>query len=176
MPELQWQAILNWGLVLFLGALILWRDVPAIGYFRRQEKLMGSNWVIHAFYRTTVVITTTALILVAMRIVVLLIGSNWWTSIIQSVAIIWLLLKPDRLKRYFEEHEGRREEPMSTMDRFRSTIRRRDRSEDGQTLVEYGLLLALIAVVVIVALLLLGPVVAELFNNIGNTIDNTPPQ
>lgn len=44
----------------------------------------------------------------------------------------------------------------------------------GQTLVEYGLLLALIAVVVIVALLFLGPVVRQLFNNIGNTIQNTP--
>ncbi len=50
------------------------------------------------------------------------------------------------------------------------------RSETGQTLVEYGLLLALIAVVVIVALLFLGPIVAEMFNNIGNTLNNTPPQ
>lgn len=45
----------------------------------------------------------------------------------------------------------------------------------GQTLVEYGLLLALIAVVVIAALLLLGPIVSGLFNNIGNTL-NTAPQ
>jgi pilus assembly protein Flp/PilA len=44
------------------------------------------------------------------------------------------------------------------------------RSERGQTLVEYGLLIALIAVVVIVALLFLGPVVRDLFNNIGSTI------
>ncbi len=49
------------------------------------------------------------------------------------------------------------------------------RSESGQTLVEYGLLIALIAVVVIVALLFLGPIVAGLFNNIGNTINGTPP-
>jgi pilus assembly protein Flp/PilA len=48
-------------------------------------------------------------------------------------------------------------------------------SERGQTLVEYGLLLALIAVVVIVALLFLGPVVSELFNDIGNTIQDAPP-
>ena len=40
----------------------------------------------------------------------------------------------------------------------------------GQTLVEYGLLLALIAIVVIVALLFLGPVVSGLFRDIGNTI------
>ena len=50
-----------------------------------------------------------------------------------------------------------------------------NRSERGQTLVEYGLLIALIAVVVIAALLLLGPVVANLFNDIGNTIQNSPP-
>jgi pilus assembly protein Flp/PilA len=48
------------------------------------------------------------------------------------------------------------------------------RSERGQTLVEYGLLIALIAVVCIVALLFLGPVVAQLFDNIANTIDGTP--
>jgi pilus assembly protein Flp/PilA len=48
-------------------------------------------------------------------------------------------------------------------------------SERGQTLVEYGLLIALIAVVVIVALLFLGPIVSQLFNDIGNTIQGTPP-
>jgi pilus assembly protein Flp/PilA len=50
-----------------------------------------------------------------------------------------------------------------------------NRSERGQTLVEYGLLIALIAVVVIAALLFLGPVVAGLFNDIGNTINSAPP-
>jgi len=49
-----------------------------------------------------------------------------------------------------------------------------NRSERGQTLVEYGLLIALIAVIAIVALLFLGPIVANLFNNIGNTINGTP--
>lgn len=48
------------------------------------------------------------------------------------------------------------------------------RSERGQTLVEYGLLIALIAVVVIVALLFLGPIVSGLFDNIGQTIDGAP--
>lgn len=48
-------------------------------------------------------------------------------------------------------------------------------SERGQTLVEYGLLIALIAVVAIAALLFLGPVVADLFNNIGNAIQGSPP-
>lgn len=49
-----------------------------------------------------------------------------------------------------------------------------NRSEQGQTLVEYGLLIALIAVVVIAALIFLGPVVSGLFNNIGSTIQSTP--
>ena len=45
-------------------------------------------------------------------------------------------------------------------------------SESGQTLVEYGLLLALIAVVVIAALLFLGPVIADLFTDvIGPALD-----
>ena len=45
--------------------------------------------------------------------------------------------------------------------------------EEGQTLVEYGLLLALIAVVVIAALLFLGPIISSLFNDIGNRL--APP-
>lgn len=48
-------------------------------------------------------------------------------------------------------------------------VRRDD--EDGQTLVEYGLLLALIAIIVIVALLFLGPIVSELFQNVGENLD-----
>jgi len=39
--------------------------------------------------------------------------------------------------------------------------------EDGQTLVEYGLLLALIAIIVIVALIFLGPIISQLFSNVG---------
>jgi Flp pilus assembly pilin Flp len=45
------------------------------------------------------------------------------------------------------------------------------RSEAAQTLVEYGLLLALIAVVAIVALLFLGPVIADMFEAIGNQLN-----
>ncbi len=47
-------------------------------------------------------------------------------------------------------------------------LRRED--EDGQTLVEYGLLLALIAIIVIVALLFLGPIVSNIFSNVGNQL------
>jgi pilus assembly protein Flp/PilA len=44
------------------------------------------------------------------------------------------------------------------------------KAERGQTLVEYGLLLALIAVIVIVALLFLGPIISGIFNNVGNEL------
>ena len=47
-------------------------------------------------------------------------------------------------------------------------LRRED--EDGQTLVEYGLLLALIAIVVFVALVLLGPVVSGIFQETGESL------
>ena len=50
-------------------------------------------------------------------------------------------------------------------------LRRED--EDGQTLVEYGLLLALIAIIVIVALIFLGPIVSEIFQNVGENLDGT---
>jgi pilus assembly protein Flp/PilA len=44
------------------------------------------------------------------------------------------------------------------------------KDEEGQTLVEYGLLLALIAIIVIVALLFLGPIVSNIFSNVGNQL------
>ena len=40
--------------------------------------------------------------------------------------------------------------------------------ESGQGMVEYGLIIALIAIVVIAALNVLGPKIANIFNNIGN--------
>jgi pilus assembly protein Flp/PilA len=46
---------------------------------------------------------------------------------------------------------------------------RRD-DEEGQTLVEYGLLLALIAIVVIAALIILGPIVSQVFTDVGDTL------
>jgi pilus assembly protein Flp/PilA len=42
--------------------------------------------------------------------------------------------------------------------------------EEGQTLVEYGLLLALIAIIVIVALLFLGPIVSQIFSNVAQNL------
>ena len=48
--------------------------------------------------------------------------------------------------------------------------RLRREGEDGQTLVEYGLLLALIAIIVIVALLFLGPIVSQVFSNVAENL------
>ncbi len=45
--------------------------------------------------------------------------------------------------------------------------------EEGQTLVEYGLLLALIAIVVIAALVILGPIVRDIFTNVGTQLQGT---
>jgi pilus assembly protein Flp/PilA len=47
---------------------------------------------------------------------------------------------------------------------------RRD-DEEGQTLVEYGLLLALIAIVVIAALVVLGPIVSGIFDEVGDSLE-----
>ncbi len=49
-------------------------------------------------------------------------------------------------------------------------LRRLFVEEEGQTLVEYGLLVALIALVVITALTVLGKKVANTFNRINNTL------
>lgn len=45
-----------------------------------------------------------------------------------------------------------------------------DQRTRGQGLVEYALIIALIAVVVIAALLVLGPRIASIFNNISSTL------
>ncbi|MGZ8475074.1 MAG: Flp family type IVb pilin [Candidatus Limnocylindria bacterium] len=55
------------------------------------------------------------------------------------------------------------------IDTLIAQLRRDD--EDGQTLVEYGLLLALIAIVVIAALIVLGPIVSGIFNEVGDTLE-----
>lgn len=44
------------------------------------------------------------------------------------------------------------------------------RDEEGQAMVEYGLIIALIAIVVIAALLILGPRVAQLFNDAAESL------
>jgi pilus assembly protein Flp/PilA len=49
-------------------------------------------------------------------------------------------------------------------------LRRLFKEEEGQTLVEYGLLVALIALVVIAALMILGQKVANTFNAINATL------
>jgi pilus assembly protein Flp/PilA len=49
-----------------------------------------------------------------------------------------------------------------------------DRREDGATMVEYGLLVALIAVVVLVALGPLGQAVRDLFSDVDSTIQSVP--
>lgn len=50
--------------------------------------------------------------------------------------------------------------------RVKSTMRR----EEGQSLVEYGLIIALIAIVVIAALTLIGGHLQNLFGNIANSL------
>ena len=44
------------------------------------------------------------------------------------------------------------------------------RREEGQTMTEYGILLALIAVVVIAALILLGPAIKNVFDSVTNSL------
>lgn len=44
--------------------------------------------------------------------------------------------------------------------------------ESGQDLVEYALLVALIAIIVIAALRILGPIIATVFNNIATNLQN----
>lgn len=49
-------------------------------------------------------------------------------------------------------------------------IREFMKDEEGQGMVEYGLLIGLIAIVVVVALVILGPKIAGLFNKVSNQL------
>ena len=44
------------------------------------------------------------------------------------------------------------------------------KEEEGQTLIEYALIIVLIAIVVIAALTLLGPTISNVFNNINTNL------
>ena len=45
--------------------------------------------------------------------------------------------------------------------------------EKGQGLVEYALILVLVAIVVIAALMILGPVIGNIFSTINNSLNST---
>ncbi len=45
------------------------------------------------------------------------------------------------------------------------------RDEEGQGMVEYGLIIALVAIVCIAALVILGPKIANIFNVAGNSLN-----
>ena len=60
---------------------------------------------------------------------------------------------------------------MSYVNAIRGAVSRRIRARsEGQTLVEYGLLLTLIALVVMVVLLLLGPIISLFYSNTAQQI------
>jgi len=50
------------------------------------------------------------------------------------------------------------------------------KDENGQGMVEYGLIIGLIAIVVIVALLLLGPKIRNLFQGSADAMPTVPPE
>lgn len=59
---------------------------------------------------------------------------------------------------------------------MRSTMLRLIRDESGQTMVEYGLLIALISIAVIAVLVLLGPRIASFFRSVDDQLAaNQPP-
>jgi len=61
---------------------------------------------------------------------------------------------------------------VDTLQRLLSFVDRFRRSEDGQGLAEYALILALIAIISIVALLFMGSQVSDKLNVIGTTLQS----
>jgi pilus assembly protein Flp/PilA len=60
--------------------------------------------------------------------------------------------------------------PLDSKGPLEMNLRHMIRREDGQTMTEYGVLLALIAVVVIAALLVLGPQIKNIFDYVGSQL------
>ncbi|MCL6443321.1 MAG: Flp family type IVb pilin [Alicyclobacillus sp.] len=59
------------------------------------------------------------------------------------------------------------------MRKFRGFVKRKFQPEEGQSMVEYGLIIALIALVVIAGLMLIGTHLSGLFNHPQNTLNNS---
>jgi pilus assembly protein Flp/PilA len=55
-----------------------------------------------------------------------------------------------------------------------TALKRLVKEEQGQGMAEYGLILALVAVVVIGALVFLGPAIAEKFRGVTETLEKSP--
>ena len=62
----------------------------------------------------------------------------------------------------------------TTIARIREAIDSKLRRQDGQTLVEYALIIALIAVGLIIALIFLQDEIQELFSDVGNELNKSP--
>lgn len=66
-----------------------------------------------------------------------------------------------------------REVIIGPMNELRLALRRwLNQEDDGQTLVEYALLIAMISILVIVALVFLGPILSRVFQNVGTTLNS----
>lgn len=98
-------SMFNWATVL-IGVYLVYTGIRAVLYFREQERKVGTNWLQHSFLQTCIVITVVAAWITLARIITLIWGPQFWTVPITGLALIWLLLKPDRLRRLFEQHEG----------------------------------------------------------------------
>jgi pilus assembly protein Flp/PilA len=59
---------------------------------------------------------------------------------------------------------------LNSLLQFSFSLVERLRTEDGQTMAEYGLLLAVIAVVVVAAAIILGSDISSLFVKVGNDL------
>jgi hypothetical protein len=94
-------------LTIVLGLALSVGGLAATRYFRRQVTLMGGNWILMAFYRTTATITAVAMWLTLARAIVLATGPQVWITVISGLAVCWLLVIPLLLRREFREHEGR---------------------------------------------------------------------
>lgn len=59
---------------------------------------------------------------------------------------------------------------MVSMTAFIAGVKNRLTSEKGATMVEYGIMVAFIAVVVMAAVIILGPQIASLFTSVSNAL------
>ncbi len=60
---------------------------------------------------------------------------------------------------------------MQFLEELYARLTTRTDEEEGQGMVEYGLIIALVAIVYIAALVILGPKIANIFNVAGNSLN-----
>src|SRR5207302_7081042 len=93
-------------------------------------------------------------------------GRSAWSAPVQTVSV-------SRRSNVYTKHATRGENRMMHLMALHASLRARLAArEEGQGMVEYGLIIAAVAIAVIVAVFALGPKIASMFNSAGASLSS----